>query len=160
AEIGQGALPVLQNLLGIGTDVIGMFNHLDAVTGGAAGTVATVGTVAAIAGGALSLLAGQAIKARNAWASLPGKMQGVVGAIGAVGVALTALDVLVQKNRSDARSWLERRIGEFDTTKLQDVQRAIQETSDELDKLEEHEGKGKFAEFGSVKLFATSGDRE
>lgn len=70
AAIGEAVLPVLNSLTtGLNAGVNG-FNSLNGATGNAAGKLATYGTVALGAISTLSLLGGQAIKARDRFTTL------------------------------------------------------------------------------------------
>jgi hypothetical protein len=167
ASIGQGALPVFETLVDVANTGIGAFSRLDDATGGLAGKVATIGTVAALGLGGLSLLVGQAIKARDNFRGLTdvlssqsSRIRGVAVALGAVGAALTTIELLTAANERSAKNWLEDRVGEVDTSNLTQVRDAIRETREELDKLDDREGKGRLFSVGGVNVFATGGDRE
>ncbi len=70
ANVGQGVLPVMNDLVsGLG-DAAGAFGDLDPAAQSAVGTVATYATVATGAVGALSLVAGQTLKLRDRFTTL------------------------------------------------------------------------------------------
>lgn len=69
-EIGAAFIPVVEMGANIVTKSVGAFDKLNSATGNAAGKLATYGTVALGAVSTLSLLGGQAIKARDRFTTL------------------------------------------------------------------------------------------
>ncbi len=69
-EIGTAFIPVVEMGANIVTKSVGAFDKLNSATGNAAGKLATYGTVALGAVSTLSLLGGQAIKARDRFTTL------------------------------------------------------------------------------------------
>jgi hypothetical protein len=69
-EIGMAFIPVVELGANIVTKSVGAFDKLNSATGNAAGKLATYGTVALGAVSTLSLLGGQAIKARDRFTTL------------------------------------------------------------------------------------------
>jgi len=69
-EIGTAFIPVVEMGANIVTKSVGAFDKLNSATGNAAGKLATYGTVALGAISTLSLLGGQAIKARDRFTTL------------------------------------------------------------------------------------------
>jgi hypothetical protein len=101
AEIGQGALPVMETLLSVATKLTTGFSGLNDASGGLAGKVATIGTVGLIASGGLSLIVGQTIKMRSSIGdaittigSLSGKLGGLGNIVkgGAIIAGILAVD--------------------------------------------------------------------
>jgi len=65
SSLGQGVLPVMQKLTGFATSAAGAFNSLSPAVQGQIGSFAAYATAAIGVVGALSLIAGQAIKLRD-----------------------------------------------------------------------------------------------
>lgn len=94
AEIGAGVLPAMEGLFSVAQGGIGAMTGLNTATGGMLGQFATIATVASLGIGGLSLLAGQAIKMRDALGTAKDAASGLVSGVrnlGAAGTALTAL---------------------------------------------------------------------
>jgi hypothetical protein len=93
-EIGTAFIPVVEMGANIVTKSIGAFDKLNSATGNAAGKLATYGTVALGAVSTLSLLGGQAIKARDRFTSLGDdgtrSMNNLGKAAAGVGIAFAA----------------------------------------------------------------------
>lgn len=116
-ELGQGLVPVFSTVVGSVGKVTSAFSELDPGVQQTLGTLAGIGVIGAGALGGLSLIAGQAIKARDAFTTLGadgtrslnnlGRAARLAGiAIAGVGVAFT-LDALI-KQSSDATQALDR----------------------------------------------------
>lgn len=125
ASIGEGAMPIMEDLFGIAEGGIGVFQGLDDATGGFVGKAATIGTVATLGLGGLSLLVGQAIKMRDNFAlarDAVGRFNTRIGGVGraarvAAGAAGVVGLVFAVKELGDA---LE---NSFNPTKTADVNR-------------------------------------
>lgn len=62
ASIGEGFLPVMQQVVGIGGDVANTFAGLNDATGGFVSKMLAIGTVVGAAGGGIAIAAGQAMQ--------------------------------------------------------------------------------------------------
>lgn len=89
---------------------------------------------------------------------LPAVAKAAANALAAVGVALAAIEVIAGQRESRTRGWVEDIVG--DPQKLSDVRSSIQEVKDELDELDDQEGKHRLFSVGSVNVFATGGDAD
>ncbi len=95
AALGQGVLPAMESVLGKGTDLLEWFNDLDPATQKTIATVATWTTGLLIAGGAMSTVAGQAIKARENLSKLASAIGNMDKKTAAVAVGVFALAAAV-----------------------------------------------------------------
>jgi hypothetical protein len=131
-EIGMAFIPVVEMGANIVTKSVGAFDKLNSATGNAAGKLATYGTVALGAVSTLSLLGGQAIKARDRFTSLGDdgtrSLNNLGKAAAGVGIAFSAFaatDIAfnVLNNISDASGKA--------TDKLKELNIALSKTSTE-----------------------------
>ena len=123
-ELGEGLVPVFATVVGGVNDIITKFGELPAGLKGPLGTLAGVGAFGSVAVGALSLVAGQAIKFRDAFTTTTttvvdgvetqkrslnnlGRAAGLAaGAVALIGVGFT-LDALI-KGSGDAQQSIDR----------------------------------------------------
>jgi len=115
AEIGEGVLPAMNQLLSTGRDVIGFLDGLNDATGGSLGTWATYGTVAVGAAGAISLVGGTALRSVDNFRRLATAvrssnltMAGVSGPALVATAAIVGLTAAWQQNAQEAREAEER----------------------------------------------------
>ncbi len=87
ASIGEGALPVLEQIVGVASGGIDVFEGLNDATGGFLGKAATIATVMSLGIGGLSLLAGQAIRARENLGALADGVRSLTGHVGGLKTA-------------------------------------------------------------------------
>ena len=89
AALGQGVLPMMEAVLGKGTDFLNWFNEMDPATQKLVSQAATLSAGLLVLGGGLSMVVGQAIKMRDNLKTLTGAVKGNAAAIGAVAVVAT-----------------------------------------------------------------------
>lgn len=87
ASIGEAALPVMEDLLGVAQRGIGLFSGLNDATAGFVGTAATIGTIASLGLGGLSLLVGQALKMRGTFSDARDAVRSFTTRVGGMGRA-------------------------------------------------------------------------
>jgi polyhydroxyalkanoate synthesis regulator phasin len=167
ATLGEGALPVMRTGLSVATGMTDAFGSLDDATGGVAGKIATFGTVAVIAIGALSTVAGQVIKARDSITGLGQKLSGLPASarlaaqgLAAVGVAAAGLEIFNQLRINKVADDLAKMGVGIDLTKLNGVREALKAYREELDELDDREGKGRMFSLAGANVFSTSGDAD
>lgn len=80
--------------------------------------------------------------------------------IAGLAVAFTALEVLNQIEVGRVADDLEKMTEGIDTTKLDGVREALRKYRDELDELDDREGKGRLFSIGGIDAFATEGDED
>jgi methyl-accepting chemotaxis protein len=108
ANLGESVAPIIASVAGAVADAAGAFTRLNESTGGVASQVATFGTLALGAVGALSFLAGSAIRARDRFKEIGGSFRDAEGnltrfgrtakttaiGLGALGVALAGFEIV------------------------------------------------------------------
>jgi len=94
AQLGEGVLPIMTQVLDTGSRMLGFVNDLDEDTGGMVSTVGTWTTGLLLVGGALSTAVGQVIKFRDnirtATTALNNHKAAAAGAAGALALITTA----------------------------------------------------------------------
>lgn len=93
ASIGQGVLPVMQRVTGFATDAASQFTKLDVATGGVVGTMAGFGVAGLGVVSALSLVAGQTIRARDNFRDADGELTKLGATAKYAGIALATIAV-------------------------------------------------------------------
>lgn len=113
-SIGQGAAPVIGGLAKVMGGAISAFGDLNAISGGTAGTLLTVATAAVGIGGALSVVAGQALKMKDRFTNAEGGLnsfgkaaKGLGVAIGAAGLAWTLYELQQSHAADEARKMVD-----------------------------------------------------
>jgi hypothetical protein len=91
AQLGQQVLPIMEDVLGAGNNLLTGVMGLNDATGGAVTTFATWGTGLLLAGGAVSTVAGQVIKMRDNFNNLPGPLNASRIAVAGFGLALAGI---------------------------------------------------------------------
>lgn len=89
ANLGQAMLPIMEQVLGIGNDLLGWFNDLDPATQKVISQFAVFGAGGLVLVGALTSVVGQAIKMRDTFGSLSPKMKTAGLALAGFTAALT-----------------------------------------------------------------------
>jgi hypothetical protein len=138
-EIGAGVLPMLVSVMTTATGVVTAFSSLDSATNGLIGQFAGVGTVALAAGGALSFVAGTAIKARTNFVALKTAIIGVklasvawVAGIAAAVVGIALLGKKLSDLNRDALTHGAERMAEL-TAKYEEFVAAIEGSRSPVD---------------------------
>lgn len=91
AKLGEKVLPMMRDLVGVGSDVLGFVSGLDDATGGMVATMATWTTGLLLAGGAVSSLIGYATNSESAIGRLVTKFGAGKVAAAAFGAAIVAV---------------------------------------------------------------------
>lgn len=103
AGIGKGVLPMMTQMVGTASDLVGAFSKIDAVSGGAVGSIAGIGTVALGAAGSVAFISGQVIKFRTSLTHMSPAAKAASAAIAGVTLALSLYALQQQRAAQHAQ---------------------------------------------------------
>jgi hypothetical protein len=159
--VGKGAVQAFTSLFNV---VGGGLHKIESISPGAQDAIGKIGAFGAmglVAAGGVATLVGKLIAAKAAFSEMSVASQTAVVGLGAAAAAMAGIVAVASLRAGRAKSWVDQMIGDFDPTKLAQVQDAITRAKQQLADLGgEQNKKGRLFSIGGADIFATPGDAE